>query len=49
MDISWPITVVAVSRLAGSSATCGRQETSSKAATLSLAVRPFSVPATSAR
>jgi hypothetical protein len=49
MLTSWPITVVAVSRLAGRSATCGRQAISSKAATLSFAVSPFSVPATSAR
>ena len=43
-----PMTVVAMSRCAGSPATCGANPSSSKAATLSARVRPFSVPASSA-
>ena len=42
------MTVVASSRFAGRSATCGRKPSSSKAATLSSIVSPFSDPAISA-
>jgi hypothetical protein len=48
-ETSWPMTVVASSRFPGRSATCGRKPISSNAASLSRLVRPFSVPATSAR
>src|ERR1700730_2988496 len=44
----WPMTVVARSRLADSPATCGAKPSSLNALTLSLTVRPFSEPATSA-
>ena len=47
-EISWPITVVAISRVAGSPATCGANPSSENAATLSLTVTPASAPATSA-
>src|SRR5712672_2779826 len=46
---SWPITVVARSRVAGRSATCGRSRSSENAATLSFIVTPASAPATRAR
>ena len=39
-EISWPITVVAISRAAGSPATCGANPSSENAATLSLTVTP---------
>ena len=44
----WPITVVASSRAAGRSATCGRKRSSANAATLSFIVTPASAPATRA-
>jgi hypothetical protein len=47
-DTSWPMTVVASSRLADSPATCGAKPSSLKAAMLSLTVSPFSEPAISA-
>ena len=47
-EIGWPITVVAMSRAAGSPATCGAKPSSENAATLSRAVTPCSAPATSA-
>src|ERR1700727_2744311 len=46
---SWPITVVASSRAAGRSATCGRSRSSENAVTLSFIVTPASAPATRAR
>ena len=46
--IGCPSTVVARSRPLLSPATCGANPISSKAATLSLTVSPFSVPASSA-
>src|SRR3954468_117171 len=45
---SWPMTVVAICLALASPAVCGAKPISSKAATLSVAVRPFSDPATSA-
>ena len=42
------MTVVAISRVAGSPATCGAKPSSENASTLSRAVSPFSAPATSA-
>ena len=48
MDSSWPITVVARSRLADRPATWGANPNSEKAAMLSSTVRPFSEPATRA-
>ena len=45
---SWPITVVASSRAAGRSATCGRSRSSENALTLSFIVTPASAPATRA-
>ena len=47
-EISWPITVVAIARAAGSPATCGANPSSANAATLSRMVTPSSAPATSA-
>ncbi len=47
-EIGWPITVVAISRVAGRPATCGANPSSENASTLSAAVTPFSAPATSA-
>ena len=47
-EISWPITVVERSRVAGSPAVCGAKPSSANAATLSWAVVPRSEPATSA-
>ena len=47
-EICWPITVVAISRVAGSPATCGANPSSENAATLSRTVTPASAPATSA-
>src|SRR5262245_8292221 len=46
---SWPMTVVASSRAAGSPATCGRKPSSENALTLSFIVTPASAPATTAR
>src|SRR4051794_6759873 len=47
-ETSWPMTVVAIRLALASPAVCGAKPISSKAATLSAAVRPFSAPATSA-
>src|SRR5215831_1575969 len=47
-DIGTPITLVDISRIAGSPATCGANPSSENAATLSRTVRPSSAPATSA-
>ncbi len=47
-EMSWPITVVAISLVAGSPATCGANPSSPNAATLSLIVAPASAPAISA-
>ena len=47
-DISWPMTLVAISRLAESPTTCGAKPSSLNALMLSLTVSPFSEPATSA-
>src|SRR5262245_27900057 len=46
---SWPMTVVASSRAAGSPATCGRKRSSENALTLSFIVTPASAPASTAR
>ena len=47
-EIGWPITVVAISRVAGSPATCGANPSSANASTLSRMVTPASAPAISA-
>src|SRR4051812_15372888 len=47
-ETSWPITVVAIRLSLARPAVCGAKPISSKAATLSAAVRPFSAPATRA-
>ncbi len=47
-EMSWPITVVAISLVAGRPATCGANPSSENAATLSRIVTPASAPATSA-
>ena len=47
-EIGWPITVVAISRVAGSPATCGANPSSANASTLSRIVTPASAPAISA-
>ena len=47
-EIGWPITVVAISRVAGSPATCGASPISANASTLSRMVTPASAPSISA-
>ena len=47
-EMSWPITVVDICRVAGAPATCGANPSSEKAATLSRIVTPASAPAISA-
>ena len=47
-ETSWPMTLVARSRLSASPATCGAKPSSPKAATLSSTVIPRSEPAISA-
>ena len=41
IEMGWPITLVAISRFADSSATCGAIPSRPKAAMLSLSVTPF--------
>src|SRR5690349_11358195 len=47
-ETSWPITLVAISRVAGRPATCGAKPSSENAATLSRIVTPASAPAINA-